>query len=191
MINNFDSFGFEFVEWEFYFFQILDRSKSGGNNKTRCIKSYYIDNQEFFDKKKPEMIELADTTKSRVYVHPARRRKDKIALELLSYVADCINYGELDRVWRWYETVCWRNHGVKKMWIVDVDSNETVEVRNAIAHIKDIQPFRVPAKIVNTVNWVHLIYEGWFDRTKYKLKWDIQTNNPTVIYSSETPKWEL
>lgn len=35
VIDNFDKFPFVFKEGEFYFFQILDRSKSAGNNKTQ------------------------------------------------------------------------------------------------------------------------------------------------------------
>ena len=99
-LNNFSIFPWDFVPGEFYFVQLLDRSKSGGNNKTRCVKSYHIDSQEYLDKKYDEMLTIANATNSRIYVHPARRSKLKVSLELLSYIADCINTDTLDRVYR-------------------------------------------------------------------------------------------
>lgn len=123
MINNFSTFPFEFVPGEFYFFQIINRQKSW-TNKARCIKSYFIRDQEHLDKKMEEMISIAETTNSRVYMHPSRRSKRKISLELLTYTADCIKYNEIGRLRRWYETVCWRDHWVEKIRLVDVDTKD-------------------------------------------------------------------
>lgn len=194
IIDNFEAFGFDFVPWEFYYIQILNRDKSSGNNKTRCIKTYYVDTQEYFDKKKQEMIEIAKTTHSRVYVHPARRDKKRIALQMITYVAKCIEYEEIDRLRRWYETVCGRNQGTEKMWIIDIDTKDESLLQTAIEHIEAIQPFRKPYKILPTVHGYHLIYKGGFDRSSYKLEWDIHTNNPTVIYAvsdDEPTEWKI
>lgn len=156
-----------------------------GNNKTRCIKSYYVDTQEYLDKKKDEMIKIADTTGCRIYIHPARRNKNKIALQLLSYVADCISTNTNNKMWRSYETVCWRNLWEDKLWIVDVDSKNFEEYIIAKEHIAGIRPYREPAFVIPTVNWCHMIYKWWFDMSQYELKRDIHKNNPTLLYAPE------
>ncbi len=147
------------------------------------MKTYYVDSAEYLEKKKPEMIKLAEATNSRVYVHPTRRSKERIALQFITYIAKCIEYEELDRMWRGYETVCGRNAGVEKMWIIDVDAKDEALLKNVIDRIKLIKPFREPYKVIPTVHGYHVIYKGGFDRSAYDLPWDIHTNNPTVIYA--------
>ncbi len=181
MTNNFATFPFEWVPGEFYFFQIINREKSSTNNKARCIKSYFIRDQDHLDKKIPEMINIAETTNSRIYMHPSRRSERKIALELLTYTADCIKYNEIGRLWRWYETVCWRDHWVEKIWVVDVDTKDAIELWETVSHILNIRPYRQPRATIETVNWYHLLYKWWFDKSQFNLDRDIHMNNPTLL----------
>lgn len=85
MVDNFDKFKREFKEWEFYFIQIIKRSKDNpwvkwinGNNHARCIKEYSIYTAEDIEKRKQEMIDIATVCNARIYIHPARRRADDI-----------------------------------------------------------------------------------------------------------------
>lgn len=185
MINNFSKFPFEFVPGEFYFFQIINREKSSTNNKSRCIKSYFIRDQEHLDKKMEEMIKISEATNSRIYMHPSRRSERKISLELLTYTADCIKYNEIGRLWRWYETVCWRDHWVEKIRLVDVDTKDQSVVEETVKHIKSLRPFREPRIINKTVNGYHILYKGWFDSSQYKLWRDIHRNNPTLLFYND------
>lgn len=191
MINNFNTFPFEFIPGEFYFFQIINRQKNWTNNKSRCIKSYFVRDQEHLDKKMPEMIKIADTTNSRIYMHPSRRSERKISLELLTYTADCIKYNEIGRLWRWYETVCGRDHWVEKIRLVDVDTKDQWIVEEVIQHIKLLRPYREPWIINETVNGYHILYRGWFDSSQYKLWWDIHKNNPTLLYYDDAINKEI
>ena len=184
MINNFDKFPFDFsLPWTFYFFQILDRNKNW-NNKNRCIKTYYINSAEYLEKKKEEMILLCDTMSARLYAHPARRDKSVIALELLAYVANrLVESNDCDKMWRAYESVCGRNKWIEKMWIVDVDTKDAFFVWDVIQKIESIEPYVKPYFINETVNWYHLIYNRWFNLSKFNLWIDVHKNNPTILYS--------
>ena len=185
IINNFEKFPFIRDEQAYmYFFQILDRSKKG-NNKNRCVKSFYISSYESFLAKQEEMIILAEATDSRVYVHPARRDKNRISLELLSYVATRLaEANDCNKMWRAYESVCGRNKWVERMWIVDVDTKDEFVVWDTIQHIDSIG-WGTPYFINETVNWFHLIYNKGFNRSKYSLSHQIHANNPTLIYYNQ------
>ena len=184
MVDNFGIFPREFVEWQFYFIQILDRNRSASNNKTRCVKSYFIESQDTLDKKKDEMIAIANATNSRIYIHPSRRDKNQIALELLSLVADCIRTNTNNKIWRAYESTCGRNSWVEKIWVVDVDTKDDVSLQDTIKHIELIRPNRKPRKVIPTVKWYHLLYQWWFDLSKYTAKRDVHKNNPTLLYAN-------
>lgn len=189
MINNFDKFIRDFVEWEFYFVQILDRSKASWNNKTRCIKSYYVESAEYLAKKKEEMIRIAETTWCRIYAHPWRRNKKQIALKLLAYIADCISTETTNKIRRAYETVCGK-HSSQKRWIIDIDTKQDDIVIGTIEAIRECRPHIDPDHILETVNGFHLIYNKWFDvaqyNTNWKYVWTIHKNNPTLLYYNDT-----
>ncbi len=160
-VDNFGTFPFDWSDPEtFYFFQIINRKQSSGNNKGRCIKTYYVDTKEYLEKKISEMKALTDTNDGyRVYVHPARRSKGKIALELLQYVAECLVKNTLERLDRSYPTVCGRNLGIEKVWIVDVDNKEQSDIDETIAHIKTLRPYPDARFINPTVNGNHILYK--------------------------------
>lgn len=188
-VDNFDSFPFDWSDPStFYYFQVLNRKKQSGNNKVRCIKSYFIDTKDFFDKKKEDMKLMADTFWCRVYVHPARRSKFKVGLELLAYVAECFNKDTLDRLWRSYETVAGRNQWVEKRWIVDVDSKDEDVLQDTFRHILGLRPHPDPRHVHPTVNGYHIIYDRGFDLSSYKLQWDVHKNNPTLLYGGACSK---
>ena len=184
MINNFDTFPFERVEWEFYFFQLINRQKQWSNNKSRCIKSYFIRDQNHLVAKINEMKVIADTTGSRIYMHPARRSERLVSLDLLTYTADCIKHNEIGRLWRWYETACWRNHWTEKWRMVDVDTKDDVVLQEVIKHIESLKPYRTYEHINPTVSWYHILYKWWFDSSNYQYhqEHEIHKNNPTLMY---------
>lgn len=187
MVDNFDRFPRRFVKWEFYFIQILDRKRSASSNNGRCIKSYFVDSEEYLNKRKDDMIAMAHAYDARIYIHPARRSKMQIALEILSYTADCIKTNSIDRMWRVYETVCWKNSWTEKVWIVDVDTKNKEVLYHTAQEIKKCRPYRDPDYIMPTVNGYHIIYKGWFDLQEYSentisLLWDVHKNNPTLLY---------
>jgi hypothetical protein len=192
MIDNFDKFPRERKDWEFYFVQILDRNRSASSNNGRCIKSYFIDSQEYLEKRKDDMVKLADCFDARIYIHPARRNKFNVWLDMLWYTADCIKTGSTERLRRAYETACWKNKWVEKIWIVDVDTKDKEILYSTAQAIAYCRPYREPYVIMPTVNWYHMLYKWWFDTEVYNkwLEWsrykrDIHKNNPTVLYAPD------
>lgn len=177
-------------ENEFYFVQILQRSKEnpdlGKNNN--LIKAYYVHSLEYLDKKFPEMVKLAEVFNARVYIHLNRRNSYNIALELLEDLAHNIRSNHLNTLHKSYSSVCGKHHSEKdKTWIVDVDDdknniNYQVEIMN---FIDALQP--EGSKIINrieTKNGYHLITKP-FNSQKFSETYpdiEVHKNNPTILY---------
>lgn len=182
MQNNFDTFPFTWVPWEFYFFQLLDRSKSWSNNKARCIKSYCIADREELDKKMAEMIAISDATNARVYCHPWRRSSNQILSQTIHYLTWCVlDKNKQHKAYRARDSMCWK-YGAERVRLVDVDSLNYDDVTETIKKVREVWwPFD-PRLINKTINWYHILYRSKFDRRKASLKRDIHTSNPTFIY---------
>jgi len=183
-MDNTETFPFDWSDQScFYFFQVLDRNKNW-NNKNRCIKSYFIDNEEQYNKKLEEMITLCNCFLARLYVHPARRNKQKIDLELLAFVANRLaESNDCNKMRRAYESVCGRNKWVETRWIVDIDTKDQFFVWDVIQKIESIEPHVKPFFINETVSGYHLIYDRWFNLSKFNLWIDVHKNNPTLLYA--------
>lgn len=108
MINNFDKIE-EFMQFQpgtFYKFECLVRNTDRENilfpnnysnsNKNILIKSYYVDNLEYYNKIKQEMINLCNITGARLYITLDRKSILKLISELsieLTRMMTCILQG--------------------------------------------------------------------------------------------------
>ena len=96
----------------------------------RLIKTYYIDSLEYFDKKRPAMIDLANQNKARVYFTMTRKNRitcNRIILKKLVDEVDNPNvrYDHLIR-----SAVCGCHISDYKWWTLDVDyDTEITKVR--------------------------------------------------------------
>jgi hypothetical protein len=181
MINNFDKFPRQFVSWEYYFVQILNRKISWSNNKNRCIKTYYIDTQEYLNKKVQEMIIIAQATSSRIYIYPVRRRYKDIAMWVMTLLFEYIKNNDFSWLPRILDSASGKSTWVERLWIVDVDDKESLQ--STIDHIKSIRPHREPEYILETVKWWHIVTKP-FDVSQYKLQREIKKNNPTLLFAT-------
>ncbi len=95
MISNFsviDNF-LQFESGTFYKFELLVRNTDGVNelfidgcsntNKNILIKSWYVDNREYYEKIKHEMIALADITGARLYMVLDKKENIKLVQNLI------------------------------------------------------------------------------------------------------------
>lgn len=102
MINNFnviDNF-LQFEEGTFYKFELLVRNTDGENilfperasntNKNILIKSWYVDNKEYYEKIKHEMITLSNLTGARLYVTLDRKDNVKLVQSLIHAFTDTL-----------------------------------------------------------------------------------------------------
>ena len=92
------------------------------------VKTYYIDSLEYFDKKRPDMIDLANRNKARVYLAMTRKNRVVcnriIAKKIIDEIDNPnIRYDHLIR-----SSVCGCHISDYKWWTLDVDNNTTVFV---------------------------------------------------------------
>lgn len=197
-IDNFNLFPFEWKEWEFYFFSIIKRKKDNPNipwinwnNHMRLIKSYSIYTQKGLEKYKQEMINIAEITNSRIYMHPTRRSENKVRKLMLQYITENIILNKHNLSWL-YNSVCWWDTFTdERYWIVDIDIDWITHTYNYILEIQGFinnkcMPY-LKNKIIKeleTINWYHLITTP-FNIQEFKNQYpdiDIHKNNPTLIY---------
>lgn len=189
MINNFDIFPREFKDGEFYFIQLIKRSKDNpwvrwinGNNHARCIKTYSIYTKEDLEKRKQEMIDIATVCNARIYIHPARRNKEEIWKLMALLIWEHIYTWKHWLSWL-YNHACWLSKWVERLWVVDLDWDVD---KNWISNAIDLfRPtgFKVLYELP-TKNGYHLITKP-FDLESFKKIYkgiDTHKNNPTILF---------
>lgn len=189
MLNNFDKFPYERADGEFYFFQIIKRKKDNPdisglhwNNHARCIKEYSVYSLWELEKRKQEMIDIATTTNSRIYMHPSRRHKDNVQKLMCLLMAENIYCNKHSLSWL-YRHACGISKGTNKLYVVDVDGDKK-DLDKCLDIVKQCRPFREPFTIIKTKNGYHIIAYP-FDVIEFKKHFphiDIHKNNPTLIY---------
>jgi len=185
---------------EFYFLQILKRSKEnsdlGSNNFV--VKTYYIDSIEKFDREYEEIKTLCQFHNARAYINLNKRSFKQIAFQTLKVVTDSILNKEYKYIKKAYNTACGRftcEEGDSRKWIIDIDSKESY-FRFAIAEkIRRMEPNPGESKVITyieTKNGWHIITKP-FNQSKFRLECeicnvtvDIHKNNPTVLYVPDT-----
>lgn len=168
----------------------------------RLIKTYYIDSLEYFDRKRPAMIDLAEKNKARVYIIPTRKNRIVvnriIAKKIIDFIDDPnIRYDHLIR-----SAVCGCHVSDYKWWVIDLDKDEEIEwdgeKKNAI-DILDLIEWKVKMLVnetktasacevfhVPTKNGIHILTPP-FNKSKLSCLGDrIKTDGMTLAYF----KWE-
>lgn len=102
MIDNFKTIEkfLQFEEGTFYKFELLVRNTDGNNvlyengysntNKNILIKSWYVDNKEYLQKIKNEMITMANLTGARLYMTLDRKDNVKLVQSLIHSYTDTL-----------------------------------------------------------------------------------------------------
>ena len=96
----------------------------------RLVKTYYVDSLEYYDKKKPAMIDLAENNHARVYIAMTRKNRltcNRVILKKLVDEVDNPNvrYDHLIR-----SSVCGCHISDYKWWTLDVDKDTEIEVNS-------------------------------------------------------------
>lgn len=157
MINNFnviDNF-LQFEEGTFYKFELLVRNTDGENilfpervsntNRNILIKSWYVDNKEYYEKIKHEMITLSDLTGARLYVTLDRKDNVKLVQSLIHAFTDTlctICNGQKPSIKNIAKTFASETSKVEnsnkatKTIMFDVDTKEGIVLEALICYIK-------------------------------------------------------
>ena len=167
---------------DFYFCQIIQRKKDGNdvpsaNNGYRTIKTYYIRSMEDYERRIPAIKQLCEQNNARAYINPNVRNARGILLTLIKESATLLEEDRCNQCFRLFDHCCGitPKRGVKKLWIVDVDSKSedaVCDVTNAVNRCKsankvDDEHYNNVVAVIPTLNGFHLITCG-FDRTQLK-----------------------
>lgn len=190
-INNFDLIipylHFQSDKSLIHFVQIIKRRKDKGNEDmkkdSKIIKTYYIDNLEYLESHKEEMIKLANMFDARVYIHMTPCSKKQIT----DYCAKKFVEAALNQEYNLYKTIINSACGVSyikeyKTFLVDLDYKDTSlceQIINDILPEGDKIILKVP-----TISGVHLICKP-FNTLQFKQYFpdvDIHKHNPTLLY---------
>ena len=102
MIDNFETIEnfMQFEKGTFYKFECLVRNTDGENilyeegfsktNKNILVKSWYVDNLEYYNKIKQEMIKMCTLTGARLYITLDRKSNLKLVQELIHALTDTL-----------------------------------------------------------------------------------------------------
>jgi len=196
MIDNFEQIKglmkFE-SEDEFYFVQILQRTKENPNlgKNNNLIRTYNVYSLDYLEKKKEEMISIANALNARIYIHLNRRSFKMLAFEMLEDITHQMKSGQFQTISHSYDSICGKHHSEKdKTWVIDIDGQE-LEETNLTQLKKDvncfIEPYNNRGKIIAqipTKNGIHIISTPFNSQKFSEIYPDIQIhkNNPTILY---------
>ena len=176
------------------------------DEQQRLIKTYYVDSLEYFDKKKPAMIDLAEKNKARVYIIPTRKNRITcnriIAKKIIDFIDDPnIRYDHLIR-----SAVCGCHISDYKWWVIDIDKDEEIIDPNNIGALSRIRLYDIKDEIemkvrdlvnetkvasgcevfdVPTKNGIHILTPP-FNKSKLACLGDrIKTDGMTLLYYND------
>jgi hypothetical protein len=199
-VDNFEHIGnlLEFYDDDtFYIVQVIQRRKenSGMSVGQRTVMTKYINSLDGFLKSKDDLINIAESTNSRVYVNLNAKSYKKTSFAMLTTLGAKLECGDFKTAYIFDKaTGLPKTHHPKnqKKWIVDVD--ESLEIKKydqLIQHINDdIQPIGDKfIAVIPTLNGFHLITKPF---NPQMFKWegllseepDIHKNNPTILYAN-------
>jgi hypothetical protein len=184
IIKDFIDFGSD----DFYFVQILKRRKENPDMSKgeKVIKSYFIDNHEYFEKKMPEIIQLCEDNNARAYFNLNKRNYLFAAHDMIDYVNRSIRQGQPRNCKNAFEKIAGGNRSDKdKKWILDVDDKDMDYIRMIQRYIDELKPLENKTYLIlRTKNGYHIICKP-FDPRTFKDQFpdvEIKKDNPTILY---------
>lgn len=170
-VNNFDlirsKLTFE-TPYDQYVCHIMRRvkdvkdNKLGSDESQRLIKTYYINNIDYFDRKKDAIIELCESTHSRAYFLPQVRNSRDCLINLGKLVFENIDNVDIKLDGLVRKACCSCHKSRNKKWILDFDDWSLEYFDTILNDIKEnlILIGKDPEKdlyIVPTKNGKHII----------------------------------
>jgi hypothetical protein len=177
-------------EGDFYMLYIFKRKKDqpegerDNHQSVRTIKTYCIDNLEYFDKRFNEIKELCEVFKARAYIHIQKQNHKDVSLEMMMALAQKIKDGQHNQK-NLFDSVVGQLKTNEKRWIIDVDTRDASEVVRISKVLSVTRPEgdKIEA-VIPTKNGFHLITKR-FDVEMFQNVYphiDIQKKNPTLLY---------
>lgn len=205
IVNNFKQISKFFDELtnkeDFFFVQILQRTKDGHENP-HVIKNYYFYNIEHFLNKQNSIIELCHKYNARAYFWVNPRNARNISAACIKEFTNLLISETCVGGYTVWDRMCGAHaspNGIKK-WIVDIDTKDSNVIKTIIKLINECKgaPGNRILDSIPTVQGVHLLTTG-FDMHQFKqlciinkiLTPDIHKNNLTLLYYAKNGRENL
>jgi hypothetical protein len=174
---------------DFYFVQLFKRRKDNLDMKQdmQISDNFFIYSLEELDEKEPIIIKVCQRENARAYLRLNVRNAEKVALKMLSKLAELIYSRNCKQAKSVYLSACGEtNCATDKTWIVDIDDVDTYPL-NLVTYLETLQKetgreplcFKIPTK-----NGHHLITRP-FNKQKFSNIYpeiQIHADNPTLLY---------
>ena len=177
----------------FYFIQIIKRRKDNPDmdRPETIIREYFVDNQEYLDKKEESIIELCELHNARATIRLNKRSYKKCAHQMLIELAHKLLAGQYKSIKSMFSSVAGKYSADKdKKWILDIDVGDIdfgdphtmEELRHSmIKHKPEGDKF---IKILKSKTGYHVVVKP-FDMREFKKDYptiDIQKDSFTNLY---------
>lgn len=113
-----------------YIVHIIKRAKDlhgkqfGANTSNRLIKTYEISSLEYFDNKKPHIIDLCESNLARAYILPQVRSTYDCLKEMIKLGVDNLENPTIKFQHILRSCMCSMHRSRDKKWIIDLDNDE-------------------------------------------------------------------
>ena len=125
-----------------YIVQILKRAKDVGgkahgvNTSNRLIKTYEISSLEYFDSKRPHIVDLCEANGARAYILPQVRSTYDCLKEIIKLGVDNLENPTIKFQHILRSALCSMHKSRDKRWIIDLDNDEMTEHSLVVDEIK-------------------------------------------------------
>lgn len=140
-------------QYDRYVINILRRQKDiksdlGSNESQRLLRTYYINDLDYLDRKIPAIKELCTTNNARAYILPQVRNNRDCLINLGKIVFENLDNPtiKLDSIVR--KAVCSLHHSRAKRWILDLDDDNMIEYIDSKENIEIIKKNWKPERVL-------------------------------------------
>jgi hypothetical protein len=176
---------------DFYMLYVFKRKKDqpegekDSHQSVRTIKTYCIDSVEYLEKRYEEIKTLCEVFKARAYIHIQKQNHFDVGMEMIKTIIDRVQSGQQNQK-NVFDSVVGKLKTNEKRWIVDIDTDDIIEI-GKVRHVINNICRPLGNKIISTIptkNGVHLITEKFdvMEFKKYYPDLDLQKKNPTLLY---------
>lgn len=176
---------------KFYYLQIIRRKKENENAKSaKTIQNYFIQNEEYFDRKVDIIIDLCNHFNARAYMRMNRRSYRDVAHEMNEQLAKSLKYRQYGHVSSIFSKACGNVCSEdNKIWVIDLDGDECSLLGEVKEFIRELQgevrhdDYKIITE-VPTKNGIHILSNP-FNSKKFSDKYSsihIHKDNPTLMY---------
>lgn len=189
MIDNFNLLS-EFIkpndslltEDNFYFLQLIRRSKDTEGLPSKTFRDFYIKNSQDLLARKDEIIEMCNFFNARAYFNPNVKSYEKCSLFMLKNLADAFTNKSFKQAKGMFTSaagqVSTRDNKFEKVWIIDYDfedENIYIDIPLYLAR------HNIKYNLIPTKNGIHYLVKP-FDTRSCDFSEKLQKHNPTILY---------